>query len=141
MDIANSKSKQRQIFFGWNPLLISSKSKLGFELLSHSEVQVKIQIRGRAIAGKVAIPPGEYLVAVLTDRSAIQLTGTGSEYVIPAVNRRNPAMARIKATTVTFHSLGGTAWTLGVALPKRGEWVAFLQIERETSVEKPKKKH
>jgi hypothetical protein len=94
---------------------------------------LKIQIKGPAISGKVAIPPGDYAVSVLTDRSSIQLSGHGSDYVIPAVNRRTPNTDKVRSTTISFHSLGGNSWTLAVAIPKRGEWVAFINIEKAPS--------
>ena len=91
----------------------------------------KITLKTRAQAGKVEVPPGEYMVAAAPESSAIALSGHGKTYLLTAVNRRSPASLKAKKTTVQFYSMGGSQWTLAVILPQRGEWACFLTVDKK----------
>jgi|GEM_PF-2775973 len=91
----------------------------------------KISIKTKGVSGEVEIPPGDYVVSVSTERSALLLVGGGRNYLIPAVNRKSAATERAKKTTLQFYSLGGNNWTVSIVIPKRGEWVASIQLEKK----------
>jgi hypothetical protein len=85
----------------------------------------RIVLKGDAVAGNLMIQAGEYAVTVLTDRSSLQLTGRGVDYLIPAVRRPNRNKAS-RTISLQFYSLGGGNWSIVMCLPKRGEWIASI---------------
>ncbi len=90
---------------------------------------MKITITRDATCAKVAVPAGEYLVALATDTQQMVLTGGGKQFKVPAIRRRSSAKTRV--TTVTFYSGGGTSWSLVVSTPKFGEWIAMMELEKK----------
>ncbi len=88
---------------------------------------MKVTISRDAICAKVAVPAGEYMVALATDTQQMILTGGGKQVKIPAVRRRSSA--KTKVVTVTFYSGGGNQWSLVVSTPKFGEWIAMMELE------------
>lgn len=97
---------------------------------------MKVTISKDAQCGQVFIPAAEYMVALASDTSEIVLTGSGKQYKIPAIKRRQ--QARTKVTSVSFYSGGGPLWSLVLSTPKFGEWVSM--IEYGVSLEKKDKK-
>ncbi len=91
----------------------------------------KISIKTKGTVGDIEVPPGEYVVTAVPERSALQLAGGGKNYLVSAVNRRSVAAERAKRTTLQFYSMGGNNWTISMTVPKRGEWVAFMQLEKK----------
>lgn len=95
---------------------------------------MKIQLKNPASAGGITIPPGEYMVALLTESREINLAGGGHDYRVPA--KKRPNKRPVKVLDVQFYSLGGTSWTILVKTPKQGEWMGQLQIEKKLSFQK-----
>lgn len=91
----------------------------------------KISIKTKGISGDVELPAGDYVVSVSTERSALLLVGGGKNYLIPAINRKSAASERAKKTTLQFYSMGGDNWTVAMTIPKRGEWVAYIQLDKK----------
>ena len=87
-------------------------------------------MKTKGISGQVEVPPGDYAVAAAPENTSIVLAGHGKNYVLKAINRRTPASAKAKKTSVNFYSMGGDQWTIAVTVPHRGEWVAFIQMEK-----------
>ncbi|MCM2322016.1 MAG: hypothetical protein NDJ90_02010 [Oligoflexia bacterium] len=89
---------------------------------------MNIVLKHKASVGDLHIPPGEYLVALQSERNQILLTGHGMDIALPATKR--PSRKKVRITEVLFYSMGGPIWTLSIAEPKRGEWAVFLKLER-----------
>lgn len=87
---------------------------------------MKVTLSKDALCGKIAVPKGEYLVALASDTQQLVLTGGGKQFKIPAIRRR--ANGKTKVTTVTFYSGGGATWSLLVSTPKFGEWISMLEL-------------
>ncbi len=90
---------------------------------------MKIHIPRDAVAGKVGIPSGDYMVNLESETSQIALIGGGKGFKIPATRRRNKSKS--KTIQVTFYSGGGNLWSLIVSTPKHGEWVALIELEKK----------
>lgn len=91
----------------------------------------RISLKGKATCGKVEVPPGDYVVTAAPENSSIVLVGGGRNYALAAINRRSVASAKAKKTSVNFYSMGGDQWTIAVTVPRRGEWVAFVKVEKK----------
>jgi hypothetical protein len=56
----------------------------------------------------------------------IYLSGAGKDYKLPATKRSNKS--KYKNITVIFAASGGVYWSLMIATPKYGEWVALVEL-------------
>lgn len=94
---------------------------------------MKVTLKSTATAGTVSIEPGEYLVTARADIMAIQLVGRGKDYLVPAIRRplRAKGGPRGRGISVSFYSLGGGQWSLLVAVPKQGEFLATLKYHEQ----------
>jgi hypothetical protein len=90
---------------------------------------LRITLSRNATCGKVTLEKGEYWVALQAEASQIQLLAGGRTFKVPAVRRR--AKVRGKTVQVSFYSGGGPQWSLVVADPKMGEWIALIEYARE----------
>ncbi len=95
---------------------------------------MKITLKDDATCGKVIIPKGDYMVALISDSQQINLAGGGKDYKLPATKRRTAGRTRV--TTVSFYSGGGNSWSLIVTTPKHGEWIAMIEYEKSDSSRK-----
>lgn len=95
---------------------------------------MKITLKDDATCGKVIIPKGDYMVALLSDSQQINLAGGGKDYKLPATKRRSASRTRV--TTVSFYSGGGNGWSLIVTTPKHGEWIAMIEYDQSNSSRK-----
>lgn len=89
---------------------------------------MKIQIKNISVSGGLEIQPGEYLVSLRPEQGTIQLSGKGVDFQLPAVKRKS--QSKSKVTEIQFYAMGGGNWSLVVYVPKRGEYVSFLQVKR-----------
>jgi hypothetical protein len=92
---------------------------------------VKINIPRDALVGKVMIPRGDYMVSLQSDTQQLLLVGGGKDIKIPAIRRRNEPKGKSKTIQVSFYSGGGNTWSLIVSAPKQGEWIAYIELEKE----------
>ena len=72
------------------------------------------------------IPKGDYWVSLHQEVQMTTLSGSGKDYKVLAVKRSNKS--KYKTITVIFAASGGVFWSLIVATPKYGEWVAQLEL-------------
>jgi hypothetical protein len=83
------------------------------------------------MAGMTLVPHGDYMVSLMAESSQLLLVGGGRDYKVPAIRRRQQPKSKSKSVQVTFYSGGGNSWSLIVSSPKQGEWIAYLELERE----------
>jgi hypothetical protein len=86
---------------------------------------MRITLSKDATCGKVTLAKGEYWVTLVAEASQIQMLAGGKTFKIPAVRRR--AKIRGKTVQVSFYSGGGSQWSLVIADPKKGEWIALIE--------------
>jgi hypothetical protein len=87
---------------------------------------MRITVPKDAKSGNVMIPRGDYWVSLHPEMQMIFLSGAGRDYKIMATKRRSKS--KYKTITVTFFSAGGAFWSLLVATPKYGEWIALIEL-------------
>lgn len=89
---------------------------------------MKITLKAQATCGKLLLEAGDYFVTLDAGANQMKLVGKTKEVKIPAVQRRKDAKTR--SVQVSFYSGGGRSWSLVVATPKQGEWIALIEYSK-----------
>ncbi len=89
---------------------------------------MQITLASEAQAGGVVVPPGQYWVSLAAESGAIQLSGGGKDFRVPATRRAVNPKSATKKTQISYRAAGGKYWSIIVATP-RGEWIAMIQLK------------
>jgi hypothetical protein len=95
---------------------------------------MKIKISKPMTAGKTRIPNGEYFASFKHENTSILLVGGGRDYEVLCTKR--PGKKKVRFTEIVFTSMDGSTWTLSAVVPNRGEFFAFLSVEKSGSEKK-----
>ena len=87
---------------------------------------MRITIPKDGKSGNAVITKGDYWVSLHPEVQMIYLSGAGRDIKLPATKRSNKS--KYKTLTVIFAAAGGVFWSIMVATPKYGEWVAQIEL-------------
>lgn len=89
---------------------------------------MKIRLSKPMTCGKAILPMGDYLASFKSESTSILLVGGGRDIEVPCTKR--PGRKKVRYTEIHFVSLDSNTWTLSAIVPNRGEYVAFLTVDK-----------